>query len=228
MPQYTTPLVIGIAGGSASGKTTVARMILERVGAERIAFLPHDAYYKDLSHLSPELRATINFDHPDSLETDLFIEHIQALKSGLTIDQPIYDFKINSRTSDVRRIEPKPVILVEGILLFVEPELRKLCDIKIFVDADADLRLIRRIQRDIQERGRTIESVIERYLATVRPMHLEFVEQSKRYAQVIIPEGGFNEVALDMVVARIETLLGSQEKTVPDPSSHLVSNSTIS
>ncbi len=209
MQFRATPVVIGIAGGSGSGKTTVANVILERVGAEHIAYLPHDAYYKDLSDLPPSQRASVNFDHPDSLDTGLLIEHIKLLKAHQPIDLPIYDFKTHSRTSQTRRIYPEPIILVEGILIFVEAELRKLFDIKIFVDTDPDLRFIRRLQRDITERGRTTESVIQQYLSTVRPMHLEFVEPSKRYADVIIPEGGLNTVAMDLVVARTQALLRS-------------------
>lgn len=205
--SHATPLVIGIAGGSGSGKTTVAQQILQRVGPERIAFLQHDAYYKDLSGLPPVQRAEVNFDHPNSLETDLLIRHIEQLKSGQPVEVPIYDFSTHSRTDKTYTVQPRGVILVEGILIFVEPALRGICDVKIFVDTDSDLRLIRRLQRDIAERGRTTESVIKQYLATVRPMHLEFVELSKRYADVIIPEGGFNAAALDMVVARIEALL---------------------
>jgi len=208
MPAQT-PIVIGIAGGTGSGKTTVAQEILRRVGPDKIAYLPHDAYYKDHSHLSPEERALVNYDHPDSLETSLLVTHIQALKRGQTIERPVYDFTTHSRTKQTVRVEPRPIILVEGILIFVEPELRELFDVKIFVDTDADIRFIRRLRRDIQERGRTVESVIEQYLRTVRPMHLEFVEPSKRYADVIIPEGGFNEVALDMVIARIHHLLAA-------------------
>ena len=207
MPNRTTPLILGIAGGSGSGKSTVARGLLQRVGTERIAFLPHDAYYKDLSQLPAAQRAQINFDHPDSLETDLLIEHVRALKAGRAIDLPVYDFTTDRRTSQRIRIEPQPVIIVEGILIFAEPALRQLFDVKIFVDTDADIRLIRRLQRDMTERGRSAESVIQQYLATVRPMHLEFVEPSKRYADVIVPEGGYNEVAMDMIVARIEALL---------------------
>ncbi len=207
MPNRTTPLLLGIAGGSGSGKSTVARGLLQRVGTERIAFLPHDAYYKDLSQLPAAQRAQINFDHPDSLETDLLIEHVRALKAGRAIDLPVYDFTTDRRTSQRIRIEPQPVIIVEGILIFAEPALRQLFDVKIFVDTDADIRLIRRLQRDMTERGRSAESVIQQYLATVRPMHLEFVEPSKRYADVIVPEGGYNEVAMDMIVARIEALL---------------------
>ncbi len=207
MRSSHTPLVIGIAGGSGSGKTTVAQEILNRVGPDRIAFLQHDAYYKDLSGLPPAQRAEVNFDHPNSLETDLLIEHIETLKEGNPVQVPIYDFSTHSRTKESFTVAPRGVILVEGILIFAEPELRTLFDVKIFVDTDADLRFIRRLQRDIAERGRTTESVIHQYLSTVRPMHLEFVEPSKRYADVIIPEGGFNTAALDMVVARIESLL---------------------
>lgn len=207
MERTHSPLVIGVAGGSGSGKTTVANVVRERVGAQRIAYLPHDAYYKDLSHLPPTQRRQVNFDHPDSLENELLIEHIRRLKRGESVELPVYDFTTHSRTEKTIRVEPKAVILVEGILIFAEPRLRPLFDVKIFVDTDADIRFIRRLQRDITERGRTTESVIEQYLKTVRPMHLEFVEPSKRYADVIIPEGGFNTVALDMVVARILRLL---------------------
>ncbi len=207
MPQRTTPLVIGIAGGSGSGKTTLARLLLQRVGPERIAYLPHDAYYKDLHDLPPNQRATVNFDHPNSLDTELLIAHIQALKQGQAIDLPIYDFKTDSRTGETIRIEPQPVIMVEGILIFVDPHLRRLFDVKVFVDTDADIRFIRRLERDLNERGRSTESVVQRYMATVRPMHLEFVEPSKRYADVIVPEGGLNAVAMDMIAARLEALL---------------------
>lgn len=207
MRNHATPLVIGIAGGSGSGKTTVAQMIVERVGADYIAFLAHDSYYKDLSKLPPNQRAAINFDHPDSLDTDLLIQHINQLINSRPVELPIYDFKSHTRTSQFVQIEPHPVILVEGILIFTEASLRKLFDVKIFVDTDADIRFIRRLQRDILERGRTTESVVQQYLSTVRPMHLEFVEPSKRYADIIIPEGGMNKVAIDMVVARLESLL---------------------
>ncbi|HCK66953.1 MAG TPA: uridine kinase [Anaerolineae bacterium] len=201
------PLVIGIAGGSGSGKTTVAQEILKRVGADKIAYLQHDSYYKDLTGLPPTQRAEINFDHPNSLDNELLIQHIASLRDFQPVSVPIYDFATDRRTGETFTVEPKNVILVEGILIFVEPELRKLFDVKIFVDTDADIRLIRRLHRDITERSRTTEYVIQQYQATVRPMHLEFVEPSKRYADVIIPEGGHNIAALDMVVARIETLL---------------------
>jgi len=207
MPSHPAPLVIGIAGGSGSGKTTVAQVILQRVGPERISFLQHDAYYKDLSGLPPVQRAEVNFDHPNSLESELLIRHIKQLRSGRAVDVPIYDFSTHSRTERTYIVQPRPVILVEGILIFAEKNLREMFDVKLFVDTDSDIRFIRRLQRDIAERGRTTDSVIHQYLTTVRPMHLEFVEPSKRYADVIIPEGGFNTAALDMVVARIETLL---------------------
>jgi len=207
MSTRTTPLVIGIAGGSGSGKTTVAQEILNRVGPERIAYLPHDAYYKDLSGLPPVQRAEVNFDHPNSLDNDLLISHVELLKAHKPARLPVYDFSTHSRTPQSMLISPRNVIIVEGILIFAEPKLRCLFDIKVFVDTDSDLRFIRRLQRDISERGRTTESVIHQYLQTVRPMHLEFVEPSKRYADIIIPEGGFNTAALDMVVARLESLL---------------------
>ncbi len=207
MSDLPVPIVIGIAGGSGSGKTTVANVILHRVGADRIAYLAHDAYYRDLSLLPDPQRAEVNFDHPESLETELMIRHILQLKAWQAIDLPVYDFTTHSRTDKTICIEPQRVILVEGILIFAERALRDLFDVKIFVDTDSDIRLIRRLQRDITERGRTTESVIKQYLHTVRPMHLEFVEPSKRYADVIIPEGGFNEVAMGMVTTRIEALL---------------------
>jgi uridine kinase len=204
---HNTPLVIGIAGGSGSGKTTVAQEILQRVGPDRIAYIQHDSYYKDLTGLPPAQRAEVNFDHPNSLETELLISHIEGLKAGHSIEVPIYDFSTHSRTDKCFKVNPRGVIVVEGILIFADASLRSMFDVKIFVDTDPDIRLIRRLQRDIAERGRTVESVIKQYQATVRPMHLEFVEPSKRYADVIIPEGGFNAAALDMVVARIESLL---------------------
>lgn len=205
------PIVIGVAGGSGSGKTTVANVILQRVGSHRIAYLPHDAYYRDLTSLPPNQRMQVNFDHPDSLETELLSAHIQALKTWQSIELPVYDFSHHARTDQTIHVEPQRVILVEGILIFAEAALRALFDVKIFVDTDADIRFIRRLARDISERGRTTDTVIHQYLATVRPMHLEFVEPSKRYADVIIPEGGMNAVAMDMVIARIEALLIEEE-----------------
>ncbi len=207
MPNKTQSLVIGIAGGTGSGKTTVANVILERVGKNHIAYLPHDAYYRELNELPPDQKAAVNFDHPDSLETELMIKHIHELKNGQSVELPIYDFSTHSRTDKTIRVDPARVIIVEGILIFAVPELRELFDVKLFVDTDADIRFIRRLQRDINERGRTTEMVIHQYLTTVRPMHLEFAEPSKRYANLIIPEGGLNAVAMDMVIARIEALL---------------------
>lgn len=211
MSNKPTPIAIGIAGGTGSGKTTVANMVLQNVGTHRIAYVPHDAYYRDQSNLPSNKRGFVNYDHPDSLESDLMVEHIRQLKSWQAAELPVYDFTIHSRTKNTIHVDPQPVILVEGILIFAEPELRKLFDIKIFVDTDADIRFIRRLQRDITERGRSTESVINQYMNTVRPMHLEFVEPSKRYADIIIPEGGLNSVALDMVIARIEEMLKRSE-----------------
>jgi uridine kinase len=202
-----TPFVIGIAGGTGSGKTTVARAIVNRVGEERIGFLSHDAYYRDFVDLPKHILDGKNFDHPDSLETELLVRHLKALKQGMVVEMPVYDFKVHRRSAETKRVEPRKVILVDGILIYVEPELRKLFDVKIFVDTDSDIRLIRRIKRDIEERGRTVESVVAQYETTVRPMHLEFVEPSKRWADLIIPEGGENTVALEFLHARLSALL---------------------
>jgi uridine kinase len=207
MTKRTTPLVIGIAGGTGSGKTTIANVILGRVGTQHIAYIPHDAYYKDLKDLPVAHRDIINFDHPDSLDTHLLIKHIKQLKEWESIELPVYDFKTHTRTNRSITVEPQSVIIIEGILIFAEQSLRDEFDVKIFVDTDPDIRFIRRLQRDIAERGRNTESVIQQYLNTVRPMHLEFVEPSKRNADVIIPEGGLNTVAMDMVVARLRDLL---------------------
>ena len=201
------PFIIGVAGGSGSGKTTVSRHIRQTVGEERLIYIEHDNYYCANSHLSLVERAQQNYDHPDSLETALLVEHLNALRHGETIEMPLYDFSTYERSSQTRRLHPAAVILVEGILIFAEKELRNLMDMRIFVDADADVRFIRRLQRDVHERGRTIESVIDQYCSTVRPMHLEFVEPSKRYADVIVPEGGENRVAMEMIVSRIKHIL---------------------
>lgn len=201
------PIVFGVAGGTGSGKTTVAQNILHEVGADRVSYLAHDAYYRDISHLPLEERRRINFDHPDSLETELLVEHIKQLLRGEAADMPVYDFSEHRRTAQTIRVEPCPVIFVEGILVFTHPQLRALMDIKIYVDADADIRFIRRLQRDMAERGRGIDSIIHQYLETVRPMHLQFVEPSKRYADVIIPIGGMNKIAVGMVASRLRELL---------------------
>jgi len=203
-------VVMGVAGGTGSGKTTIAQQILDRVGRDQILHVQHDAYYRDRSSMPLSARGDVNYDHPDSLDTDLLIAHLKRLRDGNAVDAPLYDFSQHVRKPDTRRLEPRPIILVEGILIFADREMRKLFDIKIFVDTDSDLRFLRRLQRDIAERGRTVDSVIKQYLDTVRPMHLEFVEPSKRYADLIIPEGGFNQIAIDMVVARIKALLGNQ------------------
>lgn len=196
------PLVIGVVGGSGSGKTTVARSIYDQLGLDA-TFLDQDAYYRDLQDLPLEARARVNFDHPDAFDTELLVAHIQALRAGRAIDKPTYDFALHTRAARTVRLEPRDVILVDGILLFAEERLRALFDIKLFVDVDDDIRFIRRLQRDVTERGRTVEGVIRQYLDTVRPMHLEFVEPSKRYADVILPEGGHNQVGIDMVLARV-------------------------
>ena len=201
------PVTIAVAGGTGSGKTTISNALLERVGHHNIAYLPHDAYYKDYVHLPDQQRRAINFDHPDSLDTPLLIKHVKDLQDWKTVERPIYDFAAFRRTEATKTVGTQPIILVEGILIFAEPDLRDLFDVKIFVDTDADLRFIRRLQRDIAERDRTAESVIQQYLNTVRPMHMKFVEPSKRYADVIIPEGGFNTVAIDMLADRIRSML---------------------
>jgi uridine kinase len=203
------PIVFGVAGGTASGKTTVAQAILGAVGAEQVAYLPHDAYYKDMAGLSLEERAQVNYDHPDSLETELLIRHVEQLLADYPVEVPVYDFTIHRRTDRTLRVEPCPIILVDGILIFDQRELRELMDIKVYVDTDADVRFIRRLQRDMDERGRTLESVVAQYMSTVRPMHLKFVEPSRRHADVIIPHGGLNKVAMEMVVARLQNLLRS-------------------
>ena len=201
------PIIIGVAGGTASGKTTVSRKILETVGVDHLAYIEHDAYYRDLSHLPFEERKTFNFDHPDSLEDELMIAHLETLLQGQPVEIPVYDFAQYIRTDQLKKIEPRRVILVEGILIFVDKKLRNMMDIKIYVDAPPDLRLIRRLKRDITDRGRTVNHVIEQYLETVRPMHEEFVEPSKRFADVIIPRGGRNIKAIQMVVAQIQRML---------------------
>lgn len=210
MNSESKPIVFGVAGGTASGKTTVAEAILKAVGASQVAYLPHDAYYRDMPHLPLVERARLNYDHPGSLETELLIDHVQQLLAGSPVDVPIYDFTEHRRTDQTRTVEPSPIILIDGILIFTNPMLRELMDIKVYVDTDADVRFIRRLQRDMNERGRSLDSVIKQYLGTVRLMHLEFVEPSKRYADVIVPHGGLNQVAMDMVVARLVALLQIQ------------------
>ncbi len=203
----TRPVIIGIAGGTGSGKTSLARAIYDRVGSDRIEWISHDSYYRDFEGLTPEERHHINFDHPDSLETELLARHIDVICKGAAIEVPVYDFTTYGRKSETQHVEPRKVIIVEGILVLAEPELRKRIDIKLFVDTPPDIRFLRRLMRDIKTRGRSVESVIEQYMTTVRPMHEEFVEPSKRHADLIIPEGGENLVAIDAIIARVERLL---------------------
>ena len=197
------PLVVGIAGGTGSGKTTVAHKLAAAMPNGRCVTIEHDAYYRDQAHLSPEDRAKTNYDHPDSLESNLLATHLRELRAGRAVDIPIYDFATHTRRRETRHLEPARVIIVEGILVFTEAVLREQLDIKIFVDTDADIRLIRRIRRDLEQRGRTFASVRDQYYATVRPMHLEYVEPSKRWADLIVPEGGDNRVALDVLLGQL-------------------------
>ena len=200
-------LVIGICGGTGSGKTTITDRIIQALSERGVVVLQQDHYYKDLPHLPLDERARQNFDHPDSIDTPLLVSHVAALREGRPIERPSYDFTQHRRRQETVRIEPRPALILEGILIFENRSLRDLLDIKIFVDTDADLRFIRRLRRDILERGRTMDSVMDQYMATVRPMHLEFIEPSKRYADVIIPEGGYNDVGIDLVIQKIRSLL---------------------
>jgi uridine kinase len=200
-------LTIGIAGGTGSGKTTITNRLTDLLSEESVLLLQQDHYYKDLPHLPLEERAKQNFDHPDSVDSQLLISHVRALREGQAIERPVYDFTQHRRIPATVHLEPRPALIVEGILIFENAALRNLFDIKIFVDTEADLRFIRRMRRDIRERARTVESVVDQYLATVRPMHMEFVEPSKRYADVIIPEGGHNEVGIDLVIQKIKSLV---------------------
>jgi len=211
MPAAAVPLLdrrlLFVTGKGGTGKSTVAAKIVEGLPSQSVVILDHDSYYRDRSDLTPAMAEQLNYDHPDSLETDLLVDQLRRLKSGQAIDMPQYDFKTHSRLKTRRRVEPAPVIVVEGILLFVEPDLRALLDIKLFVDTDADIRILRRIRRDLEHRGRTFQSIREQYYKTVRPMHLQFVEPSKRWADIIIPEGGENRVALDLVIGRLQHYL---------------------
>jgi len=202
-------MIIGICGGTGSGKTTVANRILESVSADQVVFIQQDSYYRNLKDLPLDYRHLANFDHPDALDNDLLVNHVRKLKAGEPIDLPLYDFRTNNRVSEVRPVEPKPIVIVEGILIFAEPRLLEQMDIKVFVDTPDDIRFIRRLRRDVAERGRTVESVIEQYLGTVRPMHMQFVEPSKRHADVIIPEGGHNLVSIDLLSGKIRERLAS-------------------
>jgi uridine kinase len=203
----TAPVIIGIAGGSGSGKTTVVRRLMASLGDEKVSVLEHDRYYRDRSDLRLEERASLNYDHPDSLETDLMVRHVAELKAGRAVEAPLYDFARYVRRTTTETVAPRRAIIVEGILIFADAALRAQMDIKVFVDTDDDTRFIRRLRRDVAERGRTMDSVIDQYLATVKPMHLEFVEPSKRYADVIIPQGGHNPVAVDLLLTLIRSLV---------------------
>jgi len=203
------PVLLGVAGGTGSGKTTVARRIVEAVGETRIAFLEMDSYYKDIDWKTRDDLLHHNFDHPSALDLELIAEHLRELKAGRAVEVPVYDFVTHRRTAETIRVDPQPVVMLEGILVLAVRELRDLLDFKIYVDTDADIRFIRRLRRDLDERGRDVADVLRQYLGSVRPMHLEFVEPSKRWADVIIPEGGENVVALEMVIARVEKILAA-------------------
>jgi len=203
----TKNLTVGISGGTGSGKTTITNRLISALSEQCVVLVQQDHYYKDLSHLPFEERTKVNFDHPDSIETPLMIKQLTALREGRAVERPVYNFTEHRRVAKTVRVEPRPAILLEGILIFENADVRKLLDIKIFVDTDADIRFIRRLRRDVRERGRTVESVVEQYLSTVRPMHNEFIEPSKRYADIIIPEGGHNEVGIDLVIQKIKSLL---------------------
>ncbi len=200
-------LFVGVAGGSGSGKTTVVERIMSGLAPHAVTLIHHDSYYFDYGHLSLEERAQVNFDHPASLETTLLVEHLDGLARGETVELPLYDFKTHTRSEESQTAMPTPVVIVDGILVLADREIRSRLDIKIFVDTDADIRFIRRLERDIQQRGRSLESVVKQYTKTVRPMHLDFVEPSKRYADVIVPVGGENDVAIDMVVTKLREVL---------------------
>ncbi len=204
------PFIVGVAGGTGSGKTTVARKIAEALPAEMVTILEHDSYYFDRGDLSYDERCLLNFDHPSSLETQLLVSHVHSLREGVAVEVPMYDFKIHRRGPSTRRIEPTPIVVVEGILLFSDASLRETLDLKLFVDTDADVRVLRRVRRDMEKRGRSFESVRDQYYKTVRPMHLQFVEPSKRWADVILPEGGDNSVGLDLIVSKVRSVLASR------------------
>ena len=207
-------LIIGICGGTGSGKTTVANRILESVSASEVVFIQQDSYYRNINDLPLDIRNIANFDHPDALDNDLLVNHVRRLKVGEAVELPLYDFKTNTRMNETRHVESKPIVIVEGILIFSDPRLLEQMDIKVFVDTPDDIRFIRRLRRDLAERGRTVESVIEQYIATVRPMHMQFVEPSKRHADVIIPEGGHNLVSIDLLSGKIRERLASALTTV--------------
>jgi uridine kinase len=213
--MLSRPLTIGVVGGTGSGKTTVARSIYDALSGVDAVLVDQDAYYKDLAHLPLEERRRVNFDHPDAFDTDLMVEQIRRLQQHEAVEKPTYDYVAHTRAAATVRVEPRDVILVEGILLFADRRLRELFDIKIFVDVEGDVRFIRRLMRDVAERGRTLENVVQQYLTTVRPMHLEFVEPTKRYADVIIPEGGHNRIGIEMLQARVEREIARRATPAP-------------
>ena len=205
------PIFIGITGGTGSGKSTIAKEIYRQFGEDCIAMIEQDSYYKDQSHLSMEDRVKTNYDHPNAFDNNLLVSHLESLLNGHSIQKPSYDFSIHNRIEDTSKVEPKEIVIVEGILILEDPRIRELLDIKIYVDTDADVRIIRRMVRDINERGRTMESVINQYLNVVKPMHNQFTEPTKKFADIIIPEGGHNKVAIDIIVAKIKEVLGKYE-----------------
>ena len=205
-------VVLGVAGGTGSGKTTVSRRVMEQTNPDDVAYLQHDSYYRDHSHLTPQEREKVNYDHPDELETDLLARHVQSLVDGKAVDLPVYNFSTHTRRGETKSMQPRPIILIEGILILADKDLRDLMAIKVFVDTDDDIRFIRRLKRDMRERGRSLESVIRQYEETVKPMHIEFVEPSKRHADIIIPEGGLNDIGVDMLITKIRSLLAPAGK----------------
>ncbi len=211
MSSMAKPIIIGIAGGSGSGKSTVTNELVEMIDDDKVAVIEQDSYYKSQSTLPYEQRVKTNYDHPFAFDNDLLIEHLEKLKNGEGIDKPIYDFEIHNRKDETKFVEPREIIILEGILILSEKQIRDLLDIKVFVDTDSDVRIIRRILRDIKERGRSLESVILQYMSTVRPANMQFVEPSKRYADIIIPEGGYNKVAIDLIYSKVISVLSENE-----------------
>ncbi len=206
------PIIIGVTGGTGSGKTTVTRKIIEEFGDESLAYIPQDAYYKDQSHLTMDERVLTNYDHPFAFDNDLLSEHIRQLLDGQAVQMPVYDFTQHNRAEETIRVEPKEVIIIEGILIFSDKELRDLMDIKVFVDTDDDIRIIRRIKRDMAERGRSLDSIIDMYTSIVKPMHEQFIEPTKKFADIIIPEGGSNNVAIDLMTTKIRSIIPNDLK----------------
>ncbi len=215
MTRSGRPVVLGVAGGSGSGKSTVVREVTRILGSEVVSVLRHDAYYRDQSHLEFEERVEVNYDHPDSLETELLIRHVEAILQRETVDVPTYDFTTHTRRAETGRVEPHPLLILDGILILADRELRELMDLKVYVDTEADVRLMRRTRRDMRKRGRSAESVMAQFEATVRPMHQEFVEPSKRYADMLVPEGGYNRLAVDLVVTKVKALMAERRPPAP-------------